>query len=96
MEKWRCAVCGYIHEGELPEGFECPRCKQPADAFVKMEQDNTGRKSLYAGTKTEKNLWTAFAGEAQARSKYTRFATEPFPEQRTRKKGKTLNGRSDV
>ena len=23
------------------------------------------------GTKTEKNLWTAFAGESQARNKYT-------------------------
>ena len=26
------------------------------------------------GTKTEKNLWTAFAGESQARNKYTYFA----------------------
>ncbi len=25
----------------------------------------------YAGTKTEKNLWEAFAGESQARNKYT-------------------------
>lgn len=28
--KYRCKVCGYIHEGELPEGFTCPLCKQPA------------------------------------------------------------------
>lgn len=28
----------------------------------------------YAGTKTEKNLWEAFAGESQARNKYTYFA----------------------
>lgn len=27
-----------------------------------------------AGTKTEKNLWTAFAGESQARNKYDYFA----------------------
>ena len=27
-----------------------------------------------AGTKTEKNLWTAFAGESQARTKYDYFA----------------------
>jgi len=27
------------------------------------------------GTKTEKNLWEAFAGESQARSKYTFFAS---------------------
>ena len=29
----------------------------------------------YAGTKTEKNLMTAFAGESQARNKYTYFAS---------------------
>lgn len=29
-----------------------------------------------AGTRTEKNLWTAFAGESQARNKYTYFASE--------------------
>ena len=29
----------------------------------------------YAGTKTEQNLWEAFAGESQARTKYTYFAS---------------------
>ncbi len=29
----------------------------------------------YAGTQTEKNLWEAFAGESQARNKYTYFAS---------------------
>lgn len=32
-------------------------------------------KNKYAGTKTEKNLETAFAGESQARNKYTYFAS---------------------
>ena len=32
-------------------------------------------KSL-AGTKTEKNLWTAFAGESQARNRYDYFAAK--------------------
>lgn len=31
--------------------------------------------SKYAGTQTEKNLETAFAGESQARNKYTYFAS---------------------
>ena len=31
--------------------------------------------SKYAGTKTEKNLWDAFAGESQARNKYTYYAS---------------------
>ena len=30
----------------------------------------------YAGTETEKNLMTAFAGESQARNKYTYFASK--------------------
>lgn len=29
----------------------------------------------YAGTQTEKNLWESFAGESQARNKYTYFAS---------------------
>ena len=31
--------------------------------------------SKYAGTKTEKNLMEAFAGESEARNKYTFFAS---------------------
>ena len=30
----------------------------------------------YKGSKTEKNLWTAFAGESQARNKYEFFASQ--------------------
>lgn len=36
-KRWRCSICGYIHKGPLPEDFKCPRCKQPASVFVKME-----------------------------------------------------------
>ena len=72
MVKYRCTVCGYIHEGELPEGFTCPVCRQPASKFEKIEQ--AAAASPYAGTKTEKNLQEAFAGESQARNKYTYFA----------------------
>lgn len=71
MEKWKCTVCGYIHEGPLPADFTCPICKQPASKFVKIADP----KNPYAGTKTEKNLWEAFAGESQARNKYTYFAS---------------------
>lgn len=72
MEKWKCTVCGYIHEGPMTPDFRCPVCKQPADKFVKIE--DAPAKSPYAGTKTEKNLLEAFAGESQARNKYTYFA----------------------
>lgn len=75
MEKWKCTVCGYVHEGPMTEDFKCPMCKQGADKFVKIEEPAAPAKSRYAGTKTEKNLWEAFAGESQARNKYTYFAS---------------------
>lgn len=73
MAKYRCTVCGYIHEGELTDGFECLRCKQPASAF-ELVKESEKSENKYAGTKTEKNLMEAFSGESQARNKYTYFA----------------------
>ena len=73
MEKWKCTACGYIHEGSLPADFVCPFCKQPASKFVKIE--DAPKKNQFSGTKTEKNLMEAFAGESMARNKYTYFAS---------------------
>lgn len=41
-EKWRCRVCGYIYEGEipfedLPDDWVCPLCKHPKSDFEKIE-----------------------------------------------------------
>ena len=75
MSKWKCKVCGYIYEGEtLPADYICPRCKQPASAFEKVEEAPAKGPGKYAGTQTEKNLEAAFAGESQARNKYTYFS----------------------
>ena len=75
MVKYRCTVCGYIYEGELPADYVCPLCKQPASVFEKIEEEPAkDAKNPYAGTKTEKNPQDAFAGESQARNKYTYFA----------------------
>ncbi len=73
MAKYRCSVCGYIHEGELTDDFKCPVCKQPASVFVLIEE-KAESVNKYEGTKTEKNLMEAFSGESQARNKYTYFA----------------------
>ena len=35
-EKWVCKICGYVHEGPLPEDFVCPWCKHPAEDFEKV------------------------------------------------------------
>ena len=73
---WRCVICGYEYEGEeLPADFICPICKHPASDFEKVGGITTMGNNKYAGTKTEKNLWEAFAGESQARNKYTYFAS---------------------
>ena len=71
MKKWVCSVCGYVHEGDTPPE-KCPVCKQPAEKFNLVNEE---KKNIYAGTQTEKNLETAFAGESQARNKYTYFAS---------------------
>ncbi|MGN0489831.1 MAG: rubrerythrin [Ruminococcus sp.] len=76
---WRCTICGYEYVGEeLPEDFICPLCKHPASDFEKItiEMEETKMATnKYAGTQTEKNLQEAFAGESQARNKYTYFAS---------------------
>ena len=67
--KYKCKICGEIVEADqMPE--VCPKCKQ-TDCFEVVEE----AANPYAGTETEKNLQTAFAGESQARNKYTYFAS---------------------
>ncbi|MCI6797202.1 MAG: rubrerythrin family protein, partial [Succinatimonas sp.] len=69
MPTFTCKVCGYTTvDDEAPK--ICPQCKKEG-VFVSDEAPA----SKYAGTKTEKNLQEAFAGESQARNKYTYFAS---------------------
>ena len=77
MVKYRCKACGEIFE--VPEGVEpvCPVCGMRG-SFLEIIEESPKKeapKSKYAGTETEKNLQTAFAGESQARNKYTYFAS---------------------
>lgn len=47
-----------------------------ADCNCKVNENECApKKNKYEGTKTEKNLEAAFAGESQARNKYTYFAS---------------------
>ncbi len=67
-KKFICPICGYVHEGEVaPE--RCPKCKKI------VEWKTEGQPAL-KGTKTEANLQAAFAGESQARNKYTYYASK--------------------
>ena len=69
--KFVCKVCGYTYEGDIAIE-QCPKCKQ-MNVFEKVEKQKT---NPYAGTQTEKNLMAAFAGESEARNKYTYFASK--------------------
>jgi len=74
---YKCVVCGEIFE--VAEGVEpvCPRCKVKGDKLVLAGEKEAEVKAAnkYAGTRTEANLQAAFAGESQARNKYTYFAS---------------------
>ncbi|MBQ6662488.1 MAG: rubrerythrin family protein [Firmicutes bacterium] len=69
--KFICKVCGYIHEGEAAPAT-CPKCGL-AGVFEALPEE---KKHPYEGTQTEKNLLAAFAGESEARNKYTYFASK--------------------
>ena len=88
-KRFRCDVCGYIVEAdELPADYKCPVCQMGREHFHEIVEEPVAASvqeapaaaekpaaNKYAGTQTEKNLETAFAGESQARNKYTYFAS---------------------
>ena len=63
----KCLTCSELFELEEGKEAVCPKCKATGDKIVKANK--------YTGTQTEINLQTAFAGESQARNKYTYFAS---------------------
>ena len=73
MKTYKCKVCGEVFTVEDGVEAVCPRCRQKGDKLELMEEKKANK---YAGTKTEQNLAAAFAGESQARNKYTYFASK--------------------
>ena len=74
MRKFKCKICNAIFEVAESEEPICPVCKAKGENLEEIKEDN--KMSKYAGTQTEKNLEAAFAGESQARNKYTYFASK--------------------
>ena len=74
MAKYRCKICGEVFEVPDGETPVCPKCKMTGDKLELIEEE-PAKMNKYAGTQTEKNLQAAFAGESQARNKYTYFAS---------------------
>ena len=73
MKTYQCKLCKQVFQVE--DGVEpvCPLCGAKGDKLELVEEK---KKNPYAGTQTEKNLEAAFAGESQARNKYTYFASK--------------------
>ena len=69
MAYFKCEICGEVFAAESADAAVCPKCKATGDKLKQL-------KNTYEGTKTEKNLEAAFAGESQARNKYTYFASK--------------------
>ena len=36
-KKYVCQICGYIHEGDMPDDFECPICKHGKEDFEEIK-----------------------------------------------------------
>ena len=74
MKTYKCKVCGEIFGVQEGEPAVCPKCHMTGDKLEEVATE--ARTTKYSGTQTEKNLWAAFAGESQARNKYTYFASK--------------------
>ena len=72
MTQYKCTVCSHVFESSDAHPV-CPNCKASGDKLELISE--TPKANKYAGTQTEKNLEAAFAGESQARNKYTYFAS---------------------
>lgn len=73
MVQVKCKLCGTVFEAASLAEATCPVCKATGD---KLELLTAETANPYAGTQTEQNLLAAFAGESQARNKYSYFASK--------------------
>ena len=73
MKTYKCLLCGEVFQVKDGEEPVCPLCGATGSDLEPVEEKKS---NPYAGTQTEKNLEAAFAGESQARNKYTYFASK--------------------
>ena len=66
----------YFVANQPSEDFPVDAAKKLLSVIPNDEKTNKIMANKYAGTQTEKNLEAAFAGESQARNKYTYFASK--------------------
>ena len=64
-KKFRCLVCGYVHEGENPPA-ECPVCHAKAEKFVEVKQEEGKPQWAEVVWDTKTNLQKRYEAEAGA------------------------------
>jgi len=77
VKKWRCTVCGYIHEGEEPPEI-CPVCGADRSKFVEIVAEENGEKKSKTKIdplepETEANVADAPGTTLDPLSKYDRI-----------------------
>jgi uncharacterized membrane protein/RNA polymerase subunit RPABC4/transcription elongation factor Spt4 len=75
MKKWRCTVCGYIHEGEEPPEI-CPVCGADRSKFVEIVDEENDEKTSKIDSlepETEAKVTDAPGTTLEPLSKYDRL-----------------------
>ena len=71
-----CPWCKHDASYFIPLESQAPAKETTKEITINKIQEESKMANKYAGTQTEKNLQAAFAGESQARNKYTYFASK--------------------
>ena len=89
MKKFRCPICGYIHEGDTPPE-SCPICKAAGSKFVVLEETKTWAAEHIVGIAKDvdprivEGLRSNFTGECSEVGMYLAMARvahrEGYPE----------------
>ena len=70
-KKWRCTVCGYIHEGpEAPD--QCPMCKVGKEKFVELVEGECTEVGMYLAMSRQADR----EGYPEIAEAYKRYAWE--------------------
>ncbi|MDS1029480.1 NADH peroxidase [Bacillota bacterium LX-D] len=81
MKKWRCTVCGYVHEGDTPPE-KCPLCGAPSEKFEELKEGNGpdivdwNKIGVAQGSGFEEDLRRQFQGECMEVGMYIAMARQ--------------------
>ena len=86
MSKYVCPICGYVHEGEMPDDFKCPLCKCPGSKFIEQSEELTWASEHVLGVaqdvpeEIKQGLRENFTGECSEVGMYLAMARVAYRE----------------